>query len=109
MQTLTTKVFHYRDNILLSKYGDIAVFPILSPVVAFNALVLPLFGHAQLSLLYVYGASLMALLYSLYYMGKHRDGLWIFGVVFCFFYMFVLVWQTYYALFTVRRNHWGTR
>ena len=86
-----------------------AVFPILSPVVAFNALVLPLFGHAQLSLLYVYGASLMALLYSLYYMGKHRDGLWIFGVVFCFFYMFVLVWQTYYALFTVRRNHWGTR
>jgi hyaluronan synthase len=86
-----------------------AVFPVVSPIVVFNALVYPPLVGGRISLLYVYGATLMAALYGLYYLGRKRNGLWLYGVAFSFFYMLVLVWQTYYALATVRRNHWGTR
>jgi hyaluronan synthase len=85
------------------------IFPVISPVVAFNALILPVFNADPVSLLYVYGATLMSGLYGLYYLARMRSRLWVYGVAFSFFYMFLLVWQTYYALLTVRRNHWGTR
>jgi hyaluronan synthase len=85
------------------------IFPVLSPIVVFNALVYPTFGPGEISLLYVYGATLMSALYGLYYMARMRSRLWVYGVAFSFFYMCILVWQTYYALLTVHRNHWGTR
>jgi hyaluronan synthase len=85
------------------------IFPVISPVVAFNALVMPVFSPDPVSILYIYGATLMSGLYGLYYLARMRSRLWVYGVAFSFFYMFVLVWQTYYALLTVRRNHWGTR
>ena len=86
-----------------------AIFPVISPFVAFNALVVPLVRSGTISYLYVYGATLMAAMYGLYYLARCRSRLWVYGIVFSFFYMFILVWQTYYALLTVRRNHWGTR
>ena len=86
-----------------------AVFPVISPFVAFNALVLPILRSGTVSYLYIYGATLMAAMYGLYYLARCRSRLWVYGILFSFFYMFILVWQTYYALLTVRRNHWGTR
>jgi hyaluronan synthase len=85
------------------------VFPLVSPAVVFVALVLPLLGFGEFSYLYIYGTTLMALLYGVVYLVRHKSRLWIYGLVFSIFYMTVLVWQTYYALATVRRNHWGTR
>ena len=32
-----------------------------------------------------------------------------YGIVFCFFYLVFLLWQTYYAILTVRTSAWGTR
>jgi len=86
-----------------------AIFPIVAPFIVINALVLPLFVLNPISFLYIYGAFLMACLYSIVYLGYFRDEIWVYGVAFCFFYMLVLVWQTYYAILTVRQNHWGTR
>jgi hyaluronan synthase len=86
-----------------------AIFPVISPFVAFNALVVPLVAEGTVSHLYIYGATLMAAMYGLYYLARCRSRIWVYGIIFSFFYMFVLVWQTYYALLTVRRNHWGTR
>jgi len=83
--------------------------PLVAPLIVANAIVLPLFGLGLFSHLYVYGAVLMAMIYSLVYLAHFRNGLWAYGIYFSLFYMLVLVWQTYYALFTVRRNHWGTR
>lgn len=85
------------------------LFPFVGPLVVLNALALPLLGAASPSLSYLYGAILMSFLYSLVYLARFRNTLWIYGVYFTFFYMFVLAWQTFYALLTVRRNHWGTR
>jgi hyaluronan synthase len=53
----------------------------------------------------------MAVAYGLYYAARHSryDTLWIYGVVFCFFYLAFLLWQTYWAMFTSRTADWGTR
>jgi hyaluronan synthase len=53
----------------------------------------------------------MALVYGLYYTIRHRrsDGLWVYGILFVFFYLVFLVWQTYYAILTASRTTWGTR
>jgi hyaluronan synthase len=109
-ETLIAGRFMWRRNPMAAFFFYMgAIFPFLSPIVVANALFLPLFGNGALSMLYVYGATLMSALYGLYYLGRMRNGLWVYGVAFSFFYMFVLVWQTYYAMFTVQRNHWGTR
>ncbi len=86
-----------------------ALFPFVGPAVVFAALALPLLGGADYSLIYLYGALLMAWLYCMVHWARYRNGLWVHGIYFTLLYMAVLAWQTYYALFTVRRNHWGTR
>jgi hyaluronan synthase len=85
------------------------LFPFAAPFVVFGALVLPLFTAAPVSSVYVLGALLMSSLYGLVYLARHRNRYWIYGVAYAFVVMFVLAWQTYYALITVRRGHWGTR
>jgi hyaluronan synthase len=109
-ESLLASLFMWKRHPLAAFYFYLGVmFPLVSPAVVFVALVLPLLGHGQFSYLYVYGTGLMALLYGLVYLVRHKSRLWFYGLVFSFFYMVVLVWQTYYALATVRRNHWGTR
>ena len=85
------------------------MFPLVSPLVVIRSVIMPLLGSGSLSLLYAYGTLIMAILYGLVYAARFRNRVWIYGIFFSFFYMVVLVWQTYYALVTVRRNHWGTR
>jgi hyaluronan synthase len=109
-ESLLASLFMWKRHPLAAFYFYLGVmFPLVSPAVVFVALVLPLLGHGQFSYLYVYGTGLMALLYGLVYLVRHKTRLWFYGLVFSFFYMAVLVWQTYYAVATVRRNHWGTR
>ena len=88
------------------------VLPLIAPVVALRAIVvMPLSGGVGLPLIYLSGIYAMALVYGLYYglRGGHQDTLWIFGVVFIFFYLAFLLWQTYYAILTARNPSWGTR
>jgi hyaluronan synthase len=92
----------------LSFYVSV-VFPLVSPGIALHALGLPLVGIGTFSFLYVYGVVLMASLYALVYLARHRNALWVYGIFFSLFYMFALAWQTYYAVVTVRQNQWGTR
>jgi hyaluronan synthase len=87
------------------------VLPLIAPVVAVRAVVVaPLLG-AGAPLVYLTGVYAMAIAYSLYYAARkpRYDSLWIFGVVFCFFYLFFLLWQTYFAIATARSAAWGTR
>ena len=60
---------------------------------------------------YLIGIYAMALVYGLYYGLRHGryDTLWVFGVLFVFFYLAFLLWQTYYAILTARNSSWGTR
>jgi hyaluronan synthase len=88
------------------------LLPLVAPIVAIRtAVVLPVIHGGGAPLVYLVGVYSMAVAYGLYYAARkpRYDGLWIYGVVFCFFYLFFLLWQTYWAIATARSSSWGTR
>jgi hyaluronan synthase len=112
-ESLIVGSFMWKKNPL----GSIAVYvgialPIVAPVTAVRAVAFqPIIQGAGAPLIYLAGIYMMALAYGLYYALRHSryDALWIWGVVFCFFYLAFLLWQTYYAMLTTRSSSWGTR
>lgn len=109
-ENLLLSVFFWkRHPVMVVSFYMSVLFPLVSPGIALHALGLPLLGIGHFSFIYVYGVVLMSSLYALVYLARRRTGLWVYGILFSLFYMFALAWQTYYALLTVRRNHWGTR
>ncbi|HYN49405.1 MAG TPA: glycosyltransferase family 2 protein [Thermoleophilaceae bacterium] len=112
-ESLIVSGFVWRRNpaASLAVYVGIAL-PLVAPVVAVRAVLWqPLIGAGGPPVIYLVGVYAMALAYGLYYAVRHDryDPLWIFGVVFCFFYLVFLLWQTYYAMATARASGWGTR
>ncbi len=88
------------------------VLPLVAPVAALHALVWgPLLHGGTLPLVYLAGIYALAMVYSLYYVlfQDEYSLVWLYGVLFVFFYLAVMLWQTYYAIFTVRTAKWGTR
>jgi hyaluronan synthase len=86
------------------------IFPFLAPWVVLHAVAgRLLWGSASGLWFYLVGTYAMALLYSLYYAFRRRSGLWPHGMTFVAIYMGVLVFQTYWGIFTMRDNRWGTR
>jgi hyaluronan synthase len=88
------------------------VLPLIAPITALRAIVWhPLVEGVGMPVLYLVGIYSMALVYSLTYavMKRRFDSLWLYGITFVFFYLAVLLWQTYYAILTSRSSSWGTR
>jgi hyaluronan synthase len=84
------------------------LFPWVAPFVIVHSLFWRSFDSGS-PLFYLMGAYVMALLYSLFYAISRRSPLWWHGLTFVGMYISFLVWQTYYALFTLRNTSWGTR
>ncbi|MFB3901942.1 MAG: glycosyltransferase family 2 protein [Acidobacteriota bacterium] len=85
------------------------ILPVLAPAVVLRAVVyLPLL-HDVSPMNYIMGVVLMAALMSSTYLLIQRSRLWLYGVPFCLFYMFVLVWQLPWTILTFFRSQWGTR
>jgi hyaluronan synthase len=84
------------------------LFPWIAPIVVVHAIVWRAAAGGS-PLFYLMGAYVMAVLYSLYYAISRRSPLWWHGVTFVAIYMAFLVWQTYYAIATLRDTSWGTR
>jgi hyaluronan synthase len=112
-ESLIVSSFIWRKNPLASIATYVGILlPLLAPVTAVRAVVWqPIVDGAGAPLIYIVGIYAMALAYGLYYAMRHSryDTLWIWGVVFCFFYLAFLLWQTYYAIVTSRTVSWGTR
>lgn len=111
-ESLIVSRFIWRKNPIaaISTYVSI-VLTLVAPFVAVRAvLLMPLLVGGALPVVYVLGVYAGAVAYGLYYTArkKHYDGLWIYGVAFCFFYV-LFMWQTYWAIFTSRSATWGTR
>jgi hyaluronan synthase len=88
------------------------VLPLIAPVAALHALVWgPLLHGGALPLVYLAGIYSLAMVYSLYYVlfQDEYSLVWIYGVLFVFFYLAIMLWQTYYAIATCRTSKWGTR
>jgi hyaluronan synthase len=88
------------------------ILPLIAPIIAVRMIIVLPFVHGGAApFIYVLGVYAMAIAYGLYYIASRPryDGLWIFGVAFCLFYLCVLLWQTYWAILTARTTRWGTR
>jgi hyaluronan synthase len=109
-ESLIASRFMWRRQPLMSLSFYLGVLlPLLGPAVVFRALVyVPLFHHGT-PLKYITGVFLMSTLMSSFYLFIKRSRLWIYGTPFCFFYMFVLIWQLPWAMLTFWQSHWGTR
>jgi hyaluronan synthase len=112
-ESLIVSKFMWRKNpaAAIATYVGI-VLPLVAPVIAVRTVVwMPLVESQGAPVVYLLGVYAMAVAYGLYYAARHSryDTLWIFGVVFCFFYLVFLLWQTYWAMLTARTAEWGTR
>jgi hyaluronan synthase len=88
------------------------VLPLLAPIAALHAVVWgPLAHGGTLPLVYIAGIYALAMVYSLYYVMFQDEYslVWVYGVLFVFFYLGIMLWQTYYAIATCRTAAWGTR
>jgi hyaluronan synthase len=112
-ESLIVSRFIWRKNPLaaLATYVGI-LLPLVAPVIAVRAVAwMPLVEGEGAPVVYLLGVYAMAIAYGLYYAARHSryDTLWIYGVAFCFFYLAFLLWQTYWAIVSVRTTAWGTR
>ena len=88
------------------------VLPLIAPVAALHSIAWgPLVHGTTLPLIYAAGLYSLAVVYSLYFvLFQDRYSLiWMYGILFVFFYLAIMVWQTYYAIATCRTAAWGTR
>lgn len=88
------------------------VLPLLAPAAAVHALVWgPIIHGGTLPLIYLAGIYSLAMVYSLYYVifQDEYSLVWVYGILFVFFYLAIMLWQTYYAIATCRTAAWGTR
>lgn len=92
----------------ISFYLGVAL-PLLAPLIVLRALVLSPLLERGSPLSFIFGILLMSALVSSVYLFARRSRLWIYGIPFCLFYMFVLVWQMPWALLTTTHGKWGTR
>ena len=92
----------------LSFYGA-AVFSLLSPAMAVRVLVLNLRGEGGVILYYLLGLVMMGLISSFYYRYQKASPRMLLGLYWMAVSLAVTGPQTYYALLTVRKGHWGTR
>ncbi len=109
-ETLLGCSFMWKKNPLMAfSFYTGFILPIISPVVAFMALIYRPIVFGQPFYVYLYGTLLVSLIYSLYYRFARPSKHWIYGLYFCFFYLFILSWQNYIAIFTIRNPAWGER
>jgi hyaluronan synthase len=113
-----------RESLLVAKFiwrkHPVAAFftymsillPLVAPIAALHSLVwAPLTHHGVLPLTYLAGIYALALVYCFYFL-LFQEGynvLWLYGILFVFFYLGIMLWQTYYAIATCRTAAWGTR
>jgi hyaluronan synthase len=80
------------------------ILPLLGPFIVLRSIVwVPLY-HNGSPLTYILGVFLMSSLMSAVYLFVKRSRLWVYGIVFCFFYMFVIIWQMPLAMATFTKT-----
>jgi len=66
-------------------------------------------GDPLLILKFIGSISVMAGIYMTFYVKVERDWNFLFGILYSFFYMVILIWMLPYAMLTIKKNSWGTR
>jgi hyaluronan synthase len=88
------------------------VLPLIAPIAALHSIFWAMAFHdGTLPIIYIAGIYALAVVYSLYYVlfQERYSVIWMYGILFVFFYLAIMLWQTYYAIATCRTAAWGTR
>ncbi|MDD5655738.1 MAG: glycosyltransferase [Elusimicrobia bacterium] len=109
-ETWIASGFMYKKHpIAAISFYSAALFSLLSPLMVVRVLYLELQGRDAIFLYYALGLLLVALLQSLYYLFKKPKSNWVLGLMWMASSLLITGPQTYYAMLTIRKNHWGTR
>lgn len=85
------------------------VVPIAAPVVVlYNLIYVPIM-HRVFPLTFLVGILMMSLLMSAAQLFLRKSSTWVWGMLFCFYYEAVLLWQMPVAWVTFWKSTWGTR
>lgn len=85
------------------------LLPLLAPVVVLNALVYQPCVNGAPPWVYLTGIFAMSMLMSASYLFFKKSRIWVYGIMFCLFYLIVLMWQMLWAIVTFSTPKWGTR
>ncbi|MFC4302716.1 glycosyltransferase family 2 protein [Cohnella boryungensis] len=109
-ESLRASLFMWRKEPFMALFFLIGVIvPIAAPIIVLYNLVYVPLVHQVFPGTFLMGLLMMALLMSLAHLFYRKSKLWIFGLVFCVFYEFVLLWQMPVAWVTFWKSTWGTR
>jgi hyaluronan synthase len=109
-ESLRASMFIWKKEPFMALFFYIGlIVPIAAPVIVLYNLVYVPIVHRVFPGTFLMGLFLMALLMSLAHLLYRRSKLWVFGLVFCIFYEFVLLWQMPVAWVTFWKSTWGTR
>ena len=112
-ESLMVSRFIWRKHPIAAAFVYLSiVLPLIAPVAALHSIAWgPVMHGTTLPLIYVAGLYSLAVVYSLYYVlfQDRYSVLWMYGILFVFFYLAIMLWQTYYAIATCRTAAWGTR
>jgi hyaluronan synthase len=85
------------------------LIPLAAPViVVYNLIFVPVV-YGLFPLTYTLGLLIMAMLMCMTQLLMRRSSTWIYGLWFCLYYVFVLMWQMPIAWCTFGKTTWGTR
>ncbi len=92
----------------LSFYAGL-IMPLLAPFVVLRAFVFIPIVYGYFPFVFIIGFIMMAMLVSATYLILKRSYMWVYGGLFCLFYLTVLLWQMLPATLTFWKSEWGTR
>ena len=109
-ETLRASSFMWRKEpfMALSFYIGF-LLPVLAPLVVIRTMVVIPLELGLFPYKYLVGILVTSMLMSASYLLFKRSNLWPYGIVFCAFYLAVLLWQLPVAMFTFWKSEWGTR
>lgn len=85
------------------------LLPVLAPLVVVRTMVVIPLELGLFPYKYLAGILVTSMLMSASYLLFKRSNLWPYGIVFCVFYLSVLLWQLPVAVLTFWKSEWGTR
>jgi len=109
-ESLRAGRFMWKRNVLAAwAFYTGVLLTLMAPVVFLRYVVVRPAMNAGHPWIYATGIVLMAVLFGLYHRMRRRSSDWLFGILYALFYSTVMIWQTPYALATLRDGKWGTR
>lgn len=109
-ETFIASGFMYKKHpVAAVSFYAASVFSLLSPLMALRVVYLAFRGDHPVFLFYLLGLVLIGLLQSFFFLYRRPSPHWLLGMLWMASSLLVTGPQTYYALLTLRRNHWGTR